>query len=67
MGRLNRLFCDSSWEDRFVTMVLAVLDPRRHEVMVVNAGHLPPLLRRGPDQVEAVGRGRDPLAAGRGP
>jgi phosphoserine phosphatase RsbU/P len=56
IGRLNRAFCDSGWEDRFVTMVLAVLDPRRHEVTVVNAGHLPPLLRRGPAAVEAVGQ-----------
>jgi phosphoserine phosphatase RsbU/P len=55
VGRLNRAFCQSGWEDRFVTMVLAVLEPRRHEVTVVNAGHLPPLLRRGPGMVEAGG------------
>ncbi len=54
VGRLNRDFCESGWDDRFVTMVLAVLDPRRHEVTVVNAGHLPPLLRRGPGNVSAV-------------
>lgn len=52
MARLNRAFCDSGWEDRFVTMVLAVLDPRRHEVTVVNAGHLPPLWWHGPQSVE---------------
>ena len=55
VGRLNRGLCDSVWEDRFVTMVLAVLDPRRHEVTVVNAGHLPPLLRRGPKSVMPIG------------
>ena len=27
--KLNRVFCGSSWEDRFVTLVLAVLDPHR--------------------------------------
>jgi len=54
IGRLNRTFCDSVWEDRFVTMVLAVLDPRRHEVTIVNAGHLPPLWRREPRAVEPV-------------
>jgi len=64
VGRLNRLFCDSNWEDRFVTMVLAVLDPRRHEVTVVNAGHLPPLLRRGPGIVEAVGEAETRLPLG---
>ena len=54
IGRLNRTFCESGWEDRFVTMVLAVLDPRRHEVAIVNAGHLPPLLHRAPGGVERV-------------
>ncbi len=64
MGRLNRAFCDSAWEDRFVTMVVAVLDPRRHEVTLVNAGHLPPLLRRGTDVVEAVGEMETSLPLG---
>ncbi len=45
VGRLNRVFCGSGWEDRFVTLLLCVLDPARHEVTVVNAGHMPPLLR----------------------
>lgn len=54
VGRLNRAFCGSFWEDRFVTMVLAVLDPRRHEATIVNAGHMPPLWRHGPRSVEPV-------------
>jgi len=54
VGRLNRAFCESGWEDRFVTMVAAVLDPRRHEVTIVNAGHLPPLLLRGPGNVATI-------------
>lgn len=33
-------------EDRFVTFVVAVLDLDRFLVTVVNAGHLPPVLRR---------------------
>lgn len=43
--RLNQGFCDSNYEDRFITFVLAVLDPQRHEVTVVNAGHVPALMR----------------------
>ncbi|MBN2296566.1 MAG: SpoIIE family protein phosphatase, partial [Pirellulales bacterium] len=39
IAKLNTIFCGSRWEDRFVTMVLAVLDPARHEVTLVNAGH----------------------------
>jgi serine phosphatase RsbU (regulator of sigma subunit) len=54
VARLNRNFCESGWLDRFVTLILAVLDPRRHEVTLVNAGHLPPLLRHGVDVSEAV-------------
>jgi serine phosphatase RsbU (regulator of sigma subunit) len=64
IGRLNRVFCESGWEDRFVTMVLAVLDPRRHGVTVINAGHLPPLWRRGPRAVEPVGESEANLPLG---
>ncbi len=46
LGRLNRLFCEQRWEGRFVTCLLAILDPSRHELTLLNAGHLPPLWRR---------------------
>jgi phosphoserine phosphatase RsbU/P len=62
--RLNRVFYGSGWEDRFVTFVLCVLDPKRHEVTIVNAGHLSPLLRRGPDKVEAVSENESRLPLG---
>ena len=55
VGRLNRVLCDSGWDDRFVTLILAVLDPARHEVTVVNAGHMPPLVRHGREVTEAIG------------
>ena len=64
VGRLNRLFCDTSWEGRFVTMVVAVLDPRRHEVTIVNAGHLPPLLRRNATTVEPLAEEESRLPLG---
>jgi serine phosphatase RsbU (regulator of sigma subunit)/pSer/pThr/pTyr-binding forkhead associated (FHA) protein len=54
IGRLNRVFCGSGWEDRFVTLVLCVLDPARHELTVVNAGHMPPLLRCAAGKVEPL-------------
>jgi len=47
-----------------VTMVLAVLDPRTHEVVIVNAGHLPPLLRRGAGGVEILARTEPCLPVG---
>lgn len=55
VGRLNRVFCEAGFDDRFVTLVLCVLDPRRHEVAIVNAGHVPPLVRRRDGRVEPVG------------
>jgi len=54
VGRLNRIFCDRSWEDRFVTFVLVVLDPVRHELTVVNAGHMAPLMRRRDGTVDSI-------------
>jgi serine phosphatase RsbU (regulator of sigma subunit)/pSer/pThr/pTyr-binding forkhead associated (FHA) protein len=64
MQRLNQDFCSGGWEDRFVTLVLCVLDPRRHEVTVVNAGHMPPLLRHGSRQIEPVGEEEARLPVG---
>ena len=52
--RLNRVFAGAGWEDRFVTMVLCVLNPATHEVTVVNAGHMSPLLRRADGEVEEL-------------
>ncbi|MFH1264163.1 MAG: SpoIIE family protein phosphatase [Planctomycetota bacterium] len=55
VSRLNETFCGTRWEDRFVTMILAVLDPASHEVCLVNAGHMAPLLRRASGEIEPVG------------
>jgi serine phosphatase RsbU (regulator of sigma subunit) len=52
---INTNFVRSGWEDRFVTFVLTVLDPARHEVTLVNAGHMPPFLRFAPGRVEPIG------------
>jgi serine phosphatase RsbU (regulator of sigma subunit)/pSer/pThr/pTyr-binding forkhead associated (FHA) protein len=55
MSKINASFSRSGWQDRFVTMVLAVLDPGRHEITLVNAGHMAPFLRDGQGRVEAIG------------
>lgn len=47
LGRLNEVFCESRWEDRFVTMVAVVLNVDKHEIEVVSAGHPPAIIRRG--------------------
>ncbi len=40
---------------KFITLVLAVLDPEKHTVTLVNAGHMAPLWRHSNGQVESVG------------
>lgn len=52
MNRINSTFASSGWQDRFVTMVLAVLDPQTHQVTLVNAGHMPPYWRRTNGKLE---------------
>ncbi len=52
--RLNATMSAGGWEDRFVTLVLAVLDPRNHTATIVNAGHMAPLLRHGGQQVTEI-------------
>lgn len=43
--RVNSLFVQQGWEDKFVTMIFAVVDPKTHEMTLVNAGHMAPMLR----------------------
>jgi len=64
VGRLNRIFCGNAWEDRFITLVLCLIDPARHEVRVVNAGHLPPLLCRAGCPGKPVGEAETQLPLG---
>jgi len=64
VGLVNRQLCDPRWDDRFTTMVMCVLDPARNELTVVNAGHMPPLLRSPDGQVVAVGEAEIGLPLG---
>jgi serine phosphatase RsbU (regulator of sigma subunit)/pSer/pThr/pTyr-binding forkhead associated (FHA) protein len=64
IARVNEVFCDSRWEERFITLILAVLDPKTHEVTIVNAGHMCPLVRHRSGEVEEVGQASDGLPLG---
>jgi serine phosphatase RsbU (regulator of sigma subunit)/pSer/pThr/pTyr-binding forkhead associated (FHA) protein len=46
VARLNEQLCDAGLDDRFVTLALVVVDPVRHVVQVVNAGHMSPMVRK---------------------
>jgi serine phosphatase RsbU (regulator of sigma subunit) len=46
VSRLNAQLCKHAPRSRFVTLFLASLNPATGELVYVNAGHLPPLVRR---------------------
>ncbi|HEV3301517.1 MAG TPA: SpoIIE family protein phosphatase [Planctomycetaceae bacterium] len=52
---------------RFVTFVLLTLDPVRHETTLVNAGHLPPIVRTADGQSTSVGRKESGMPLGINP
>ena len=56
MVALDRLFDQYDFQ-QLVTLVYAVLDPDRDELVVVNAGHPPPLVLGTPDGSVERGRG----------
>jgi phosphoserine phosphatase RsbU/P len=53
--KINAGFANADWQDKFVTMIVAVVDPKTSQLTLVNAGHMAPLLRRSVGGVEAVG------------
>ncbi len=60
MSRMNRLLARSIPANRFVTFFLGILDPARHALLYVNAGHNAPFLVRAiggdPERLERTGR-----------
>jgi serine phosphatase RsbU (regulator of sigma subunit) len=54
VSRLNDRLCKMQL-DRFVTLILVVLDPTTHEVTLVNAGHMAPLWRKGDGALDEPG------------
>lgn len=55
VNRLNAAVTGAGWQDRFVTCAVAVVDLTGGGLTVVNAGHLPPFIRRTGGQVESLG------------
>jgi len=47
MGELSRLVLEGSLPDTYTTLILGSYDPASHRLVVVNAGHVPPMLIRG--------------------
>jgi len=56
LARVNEFMLRAGLSDRFVTLAVATLDPVRHTVSLINAGHLSPLIYRAAEEklVDAV-------------
>jgi serine phosphatase RsbU (regulator of sigma subunit) len=61
---LNRNLCEGGSADKFITFLLLILDGHRHELTIVNAGHMGPLIRRSDGQIEVVGEEESGTALG---
>ena len=64
VAAINRHMCFNAAEGRFVTFVLAVVDLKSGDMTMVNAGHLPPLIRRADGRVESFGEATTGLPIG---
>lgn len=53
--KINQIFSSYGWDDRFVTMIVAVVDPAKNLLTLVNAGHMPPMLRNAAGEVMEIG------------
>jgi serine phosphatase RsbU (regulator of sigma subunit) len=67
VARINESFLRGGWDDRFATLVVAVLDPVRHVATICNAGHLPVFLREPGGGVRAVAADLGGLPLGMAP
>lgn len=54
LSAINRAVCERNQPDIFVTVVYLTMDVRSHRVVVANAGHLPPLIRRGDGAIQRI-------------
>jgi phosphoserine phosphatase RsbU/P len=59
-SRVNQYLCERSGEDRYATVFYGVLD-MSGKFEYVNAGHVPPLLRRGSGELEGLGSANFPV------
>jgi sigma-B regulation protein RsbU (phosphoserine phosphatase) len=61
LERLNRHILESSTPNKFITMLLAEVNPRISSLRYVNAGHNPGFLLRGSGAVDELPSGGVPL------
>lgn len=64
LERLNRRLCDARLPERYVTLLLALLDPVLHKLTVINAGHTCPIVRKATGEVREIGKGQGGMMLG---
>lgn len=52
VSAINNHMCNNAVEGRFVTFVMTVIDPVAHELVMVNAGHMSPMILRVDGTIE---------------
>jgi sigma-B regulation protein RsbU (phosphoserine phosphatase) len=52
---VNRSLSEAGLSDKFVTLLYMVLDSEKHEVSVVNAGHMPIMIRKQNGDISEIG------------
>ncbi|MDR2115278.1 MAG: SpoIIE family protein phosphatase [Planctomycetaceae bacterium] len=62
--RLNRVFCEPRWDNRFITFFFGVLNPATNEIVFHNAGHVPPILVSPDGTVTMLGESKIGLPLG---
>ncbi len=55
IARLNRVFSENHWGNRFITLLMIVLEPESGIVRVFNAGHLYPFVSKSDGTVKRIG------------
>jgi serine phosphatase RsbU (regulator of sigma subunit)/pSer/pThr/pTyr-binding forkhead associated (FHA) protein len=63
MNQLNRAISNLNL-GRFITLVLTLVDRRTNELTIVNAGHLPPVVRKRSGEAQALSTARSGLPLG---
>ncbi len=55
LTRLNRSLSLETFDGRFITMVMVILDGASNQITVVNAGHMAPVVRRNDGHIDEIG------------
>jgi phosphoserine phosphatase RsbU/P len=53
---LSKSLYESGMPDRFMTLLMLLIDPEWHRLTIINAGHMAPLIRRSGGEIEIVGQ-----------